>query len=438
MATENVNDYLRRKAEEAFKERRKTRRKRLANDDLSKDEIEGAIQNEEPQIREEVEAEYQPEVKIREASEKVRLASESTRGFIQIATHIGKYSHPLSKTTIYCKNADPPFGYLCTGGYRTSNVDFRGTSGLRQLADTLLCLCRDRSVLENILDDTGYLEQDLGVDSSEVKKWRENINAGLNADRSREQVDHFLKQIFLHNPSDGSYRTLTPVHDSVLIREANDRMADRRSAAKAADKNSDAFFTAVTRSFGGSNPQNVSALCRGRVRLIKSYPPIFKPYKTPNKDFFSTIPVNRPNENSGADSRPAEICKLFDELHKVYQLGNQHYNQIKMKKLYRQIIGSLILPRVSALQSMESGWSLEQRCQDLPVAQKRWLDPGAFSDPGPETPDPGDWQNFVAGQAAAFIVNTYEKLMRQAKETPVRLDDASRIQIRELFKEYLT
>lgn len=423
---ENLMDYLSRKKDEYVKKEKRKRVKKLKEAGISEQEAKQQVEIQLPEIEAESVNRY--------AVNNWLIDTLSHPKRLSPSTHIGKYSHPDVTVALFIAPEKRENEYLSSGNFSIKQCDFSGNAGYAQYSQTLNCQLDDgRSVREHFEKGSEKLQAITGLHLEEYQELRSSyLDRVENLNGSNTATDYRLKQIYF--PVREGYRLFSLIPSSTLIRELNDRIQSRQWKGKEYV----CFVDYIGKTYGGANPQNISALNIKVSRLLKCFPPsLNRTYRLPKKAFFTDINVYRPRR-----PEPGERghFQLFESLHNTLTKDpNTLWARRKKKGLYRAIIEYCVIARAESIrENAPSGWTMDEMYSKLSVFQKRWLDPGRWRESEPGIDEPRNWQDEIARQISYFVRNNYKRLISSLPgEQPIEFSDAALEEIRKIAKEYV-
>lgn len=300
-----------------------------------------------------------------------------------MVTHAVKFSHSSAKgTNILASDLGQDARYLDTASLSSPAIDAVGNAAALDVA-RLLQLTDDSG--QSLLDylkrgDIASLKM-LAQTDNQLEEWQRGLKCALH---DPAPSSHTLsKQVYFPINAD-EYHLLAPLFSSSLSQALyqhinHSRFSQDMVAAREARKNKKphaipvvAYPNLALTIAGGSKPQNVSQLNSGRGGrnyLFSAQPPQWKPQlKTPVtcSNIFTHAEVRYATRSS--------IKQLTEFLIKVNQQQAESNVRIRnhIKKQVDEVIDQ-VLSKVAQWQPLPAGWSDE--APDLPLAQRRWLDP---------------------------------------------------------------
>lgn len=334
--------------------------------------------------------------------------------YCKLATHIGKFTHPDADVdvAIYCK-PNQLNGYVTTGNttcqWDVSQVANYSSSGGLLLQPVLPE--NSVSVLEGILTNDKPVEEELDLLGLPIENLKTKIQ-WLNEERKKtpKKTDRHIKQVYFPI-AEGEYHLLSIMPSSSLSLEMYQRIRKINGhKINCYDKTSEDYgkpceeVTELTMiSFGGTQPQNISALNslrRGKAYLLSSLPPSLQEVKVriPKSDFFK--------EYIWQKSQKKKLYQLHDYMKSTRNNLNVRRN---IRALVHKTMGDVI-DTAYKIRATGNGWSNDEKYTNLPHAQKIWLD-----DIYKEERKNNDWLQEIAGSFARWMIASYEKTLGNEK-----------------------
>jgi CRISPR-associated protein Csy1 len=342
-------------------------------------------------------------------------------------THPAKFTHstPLPKKSkfkardlnIIVKRKFKPDGFLKSGN-STCAIDLTGypDNGSSTMLYKFLNLLIEGNltVAQHLGRNTQYIQQQLALDGIDYEKARSILYP-----ENTEELDapkltaERIKQVYF--PVNQDYHLLSVLTPSGLmyelkkrIKNINDlRFTDEGKEIRAARKNnkhhSDQFSDVWQLSeigFGGANKQNVSVLNNqngGTAYLLSSIPPVLqdRTVQPPRKNFF----VSNLWLKAYADD--------FQKLHQLL-LGDRNNIHIRNKRdLMIRSIFFQVTDRMWLVRHIDAGWSDSDHYNNLPHAQKVWLDQ-RYAEQRDENLE---WMEPVKADMTKWFINGYRKVI---------------------------
>lgn len=350
---------------------------------------------------------------------------------LSMVTHPGKFTHPRAKiSSIIAQVPQKADGFLKTGNC-TSSLDFDGSAGALPVYNFLsLELDDGKKLIDHIEQETETAKKQLVVGTMSFEEIREGFLAIKSSDETMVTSEK-VKQVYF--PCDSGYHLLSVLTPSGLMFELKNRVndirfSDQTKEARELKRNGehseagfDDIFNLSVIGYGGTKPQNISALNNqngGKAYLLPCMPPALQKRKIrlPRYNFF---------ENSLWTSNFKES---FDALHKLLAVG---YNNINIREGRDNIIIFIIDQVVDvmwAIRQHESGWSRSDHYSNLPAHQRIWLDNVNIE----ERESLDGWLDRVVGEFSRWIVFAYKK--SHGKQA-VSLGDEELLHIKGLIEE---
>lgn len=333
--------------------------------------------------------------------------------YCKIGTHVGKFSHPDAKITIYDKSSAPCNGYVLTenSAHRIDiavNAAYMGAAKLLELP-----LEDGHTVFWHIVHDSHAVEvefQAAGISREQYLAFKMSV-LQCSQSGSPDTTDDVLKQVYFPvNQTD--YHLLTVMPSSSLLmrlKETIDRMEqegrccrDTRHEKYGSDY--DAIWDLTAVSFGGTKPQNISYLNNangGAAYILPSVPPAL-----------SGQTIRLPKKNVFKDSVSLKSCEYtFRQLHRLFACPR---NSMEIREKIKEQVQHLIEIVVSvsyAIRSHDAGWSDAAAYAALPDYQKIWLDAQYVQERQGE-----DWRDELSAEFGRWLIRTYEKLIKRIQD----------------------
>ena len=314
-----------------------------------------------------------------------------------IATHIGKFSHPNSKINILDKNKVGATGYVTTAG-AGCGVDIASNAALLPTAKLLLFDMGDgHSLFEYIQSYPEKINEEISGWGIDIFSYKEL----LCIDNKINNTEDILKQVYFPI-GQNNYRLLTVMANSSILLELGRRLnlinqTGRECKDKKTEKYGEHHYKIMNQtavSYGGTKPQNISTMnskTGGKSYMLESLPPLFN-YKVrfPKRNFFG------------------EIVSWGDikwELRQLSRLFKSDRNNIVIREKIISLIAAIIdrvIVSATTIQNEPGGWSDERK--KLPWEQCIWLD-----DAQKKLREKDDWVHNVAMFFGRWLVQGYSK-----------------------------
>ncbi len=369
---------------------------------LKKKLKEEANEAEHPRIRQEVENEFSLSTWLPDAA---RRAAQ-----LSMVSHPGKFSHPGAKTSaIIADNPSAPDGYLRTGnvGYE---LDIFGNAAAMDVYKFLCLPLNDgETVLKHLEKDSPAAQQLFSIPGMSYADLRSGFLA-IKQGNQKYQTDGRVKQVYfpvgprkyhlLSILTPSGILTLTKNRiDTMRFSETTKQARDNRRRNQYHEGGYDDIPDLTVTVYGGTKPQNVSVLNNqnaGRAYLLNSAPPDLeqRQVRLPTRHFF---------KNSLAMRRFQDSFQALDRLMRS-DVNNMHIREGIRNTLHYLI--DHVLQTVFKIRTSTPGWSEAERYQNLPLAQRIWLD-DAYSELRKDT---DDWLDEIADDFARWIIKSYQYL----------------------------
>lgn len=323
-----------------------------------------------------------------------------------LATHVGKFTNPdVEQVMIFCKlDSSENNGYVYTAGVNV-DTDITVSSAAYAAAAGLLLFQMENGapLYVHILQDDPMVKEvfiKYGIDFEATKN---DIKKMCNT-QEMDHSDERLRQVYFPI-SDSRYHLLTIMPASSLLITMKKRIQSvNASYKKSHDKDSTQYGTScfcifdyTEIGYGGANSQNVSirnAGIGGVGYLLSSKPPVLDDsyVQYPRRDFFMELmPFWKFND-------------WFLRLHKtISAMKSNKYVRNARDNIVDDIIDEVIL-KSHSLRNREVGWSDAERCHDLPLVQRIWLDK-KYDDDYHRM----DWLDIISRRFGMWIIQQYSR-----------------------------
>lgn len=380
----------------AFDKDAKKRREAASEAELS------ALDQALAEARRELELKYEPRTWLTNAAQRA--------GQISLVTHAAKYTHGDAQSSSLYSCIRQQEGYLSTASLAAPSLDAVGNAAALDVAKLLQTRFGEDSLLDCLRRKEYSLLAELAEDSEQLAAWVTGFSRVL---ETGQPTSHTLsKQIYF--PVGDGYHLLSPLFSSSLAQALHQKIVAQRfseesKAARQARRNKQwhplpevSFPNTAVMNFGGTKPQNISALNSsrgGRMWLLSSQPPQWQAQERKPLAITSLFAPKGPFEYLTANTLTSFTALLTHS-------GN--YNNAAIKRRREHYVDELIdlLFNVAAgIQRPEwCNWTTEPSCL-LKPHQALWLDPWRTQD------DPafalererGDWQAAVADDFAQWL-----------------------------------
>ena len=287
-----------------------------------------------------------------------------------LATHVGKFTHPGSKISLYSQDRSRCVGYVSSSN-SLCQTDIVVNAAYLATASILLKELEDgQVVLEHFRQRTEFLANELAEFDIDINGYADKVDK-ISAPSYPDKTEGILKQVYF--PVENTYKILTVLPSSSLFLTLGMKLqAMRMHYSECKDEKSDNYgqpramvpnMTAIA--FGGTKPQNISAL-NSRYgtagRLLSSLPPVWSAdnVRLPKKNFFGEIIYGK-----AVQQKLTSMCKLFAA----------EWNNHQIRNSIKNILDSLIddvMQRADEINMVQANWS--DTLDKLPEHQKIWLD----------------------------------------------------------------
>ncbi|RKQ41017.1 type I-F CRISPR-associated protein Csy1 [Enterobacter sp. R1(2018)] len=359
-------------------------------------------------------------------------------GQISLVTHAAKYTHGDSKSSSIFSSATATDGYLSTATLAKPAADAVGNAAALDVAKLLQTEIEGDSLLSCLQRGDRSALAELAENDEQLSQWVEGFSRALT---TKQPTSHKLaKQIYF--PVEDGYHLLNPLFSSSLAQALHERMvalrfSEESKAIWAARKDGKwhaqplvMFPNLAGMNFGGTKPQNISALNSsrgGRVWLLPSKAPFWENQKIPPLKM-KTIFVQGPFDRSTRQIRGRLI-------HLLISTGNTKNYQIRQQRnRYIDELIDLLFNLAADIQREEwSGWTQDENCQ-LKPHQQLWLDPwrAQTDEVFRAERDKDDWQDAVADDFALWLNSHLHRA-----DMPVGQTERREWQTRPLFRRRL-
>jgi len=295
---------------------------------------------------------------------------------LSIVSHPGKFSNPnadISSIFVIARNESD--GFLRSGNADVES-DALGTAALDVYKFLNIVMHDGRTILKHLEEPTEFIKSALHLESQNFDIIRRQL---LEIKKNDDKVisSDVVKQVYF--PVQEAYHLLSILTPSGLVFGIKDRIrnmkfSDSANGAKQSKKKNehyaggfDDIYNLSMIGYGGSNPQNISALNskkNGEAYLLESLPPRLNlQYKSlPSLNFFTQAVW------------PKKYVDSFKSLHKLLDadVNNIHIRQGRDNII--QFVADDIIKEVWLIRAAPAGWSANERYASLPKYQKVILD----------------------------------------------------------------
>lgn len=286
-----------------------------------------------------------------------------------LATHVGKYSHPDSKVSVFSDDLDVKNdGYVITEEPKEKFDILVTSAGYASAANLLWLVIEDgRKLIYSLLEENravlAVFEQ-FKVDIPKLLQEVRNIAKDLEAN-SPAFTENRLRQVYF--PTSEDYHLLTVLPSSSLLQEMKKSVDARKLSDEDMESKLNSYIKGLTIiTYGGTNTINISLGNNkdgGRYYLLPSLPPQIekRKYRYPKKNFFyETVFIYKQSE-------------LFGTFHKLKCI-KENNAQIResLEKIVNQIIHVVFLV-ATAISKEDISWLDRENYVNLPEYQREWF-----------------------------------------------------------------
>lgn len=358
---------------------------------------------EQAQARRELELRYETRAWLTDAA--------SRAGQISLVTHAAKFTHGDSRSSSVLSETSEREGYLSTSTLAKPAADAVGNAAALDIAKLLQTDVDGDSLLACLQRGDASPLAELAENEAQLKQWMAGF---ANALGTRQPSSHKLaKQIYF--PAGEGYHLLSPLFSSSLAHALHQkivalRFGEQNKAIWQARRDKRwhpsplvMFPNTAVMNFGGTKPQNISALNSargGRVWLLPCAAPQWEAQDKPplgSKTVFGPGPFER---NTVSNRR-----RLADLLIKCDKTNNVHIRRAR-ERYVDEIIDVLFSLAADIQREVWQGWTQDQKekCM-LKPHQQLWLDPWRVQSDdlfrGEREKD--EWQDAVADDFARWL-----------------------------------
>lgn len=328
---------------------------------------------------------------------------------INLVTHAAKYTHGDSKSSSIFSESSDSDGYLSTSTLAKPSADAVGNAAALDVAKLLQTETDGDSLLACLQRGDHSKLAELAESEEQLSQWVEGFSRTLT---TKQPSSHKLaKQVYF--PVEDGYHLLNPLFSSALAQALHNRMVSLRfreeskaawAARKAGEWHSQPltmFPNLAVMNFGGTKPQNISALNSsrgGRVWLLSSQAPEWKRQESSPlvmTSIFSFKTFKRMTQSTINDLVRVMTTKSHNAPYQIRQQYNRYIDEL---------IDLLFNLAVDIQHKEGRGWTQDEKCQ-LKPHQQLWLDPWrAQTDEAFRSErDKDDWQDAVADDFALWL-----------------------------------
>lgn len=334
---------------------------------LAQGEEEGVIAAE----RSELDARYQPRHWLTDAARRA--------GQISLVTHAAKFTHGDSRASSIYSETQTDDGYLSTASLSSVKADAVGNAAALDVAKLLQTSVDGDSLLASLKrGDTRSLAA-FAENEAQLAQWVTDFSRALTAE---QPTSHKLaKQIYF--PVSDTYHLLSPLFATSLVQAVHEKMAavrfgeeakairDARRAGKWHLQPDIRFYHVAEMHFGGTKPQNISALNSargGRVWLLSSRPPVWRHSENAPKNMRSMFDLR-------GEFHRAALPTLRRLVSLLTRSGDHNNQSIRAARngYIDELIDILFMQAALLQQEKWQGWTRGNPL--LKPHQTLWLDP---------------------------------------------------------------
>lgn len=353
------------------------------------------------QERQDLEVKYQPRSWLTDAARRA--------GQISLVTHAAKFTHGDSKSSSIYRKTPGDEGYLSTAALPQLSADAVGNAAALDVAKLLQTNVDGDSLLACLKRGEHRPLMAFAENEAQLAQWVAGFNQALIP--AQPSSHKLAKQIYF--PVGEGYHLLSPLFATSLAQAMHEKMVAARfgEEAKAVreahragkwHEQPDVRYTNLAEMhFGGTKPQNISALNSsrgGRVWLLASQPPKWRTLESAPKNMANLFAL-RGVFNRAASGIVSQMVFLLKE---NADKNNRHIRGARAR--YVDELIDLLFMHASTFQQEEwQGWS--DNSPDLPLHQQLWLDPwrGEIDETFRLEREKGDWQLHVADDFARWL-----------------------------------
>lgn len=381
--------------------RRQSKLESFDKDAAKRQAANSSLESEISQERRELELRYEPRNWLTDAAKRA--------GQISLVTHAAKFTHSDSKSSSIFTETHAREGYLSTSMLDNPAVDAVGNAAALDVAKLLQTEFEGDSLLACLKRNDSSPLAELAETPQQLADWLDGFSRALTV---KDPASHKLARQVYFPVADG-YHLLNPLFSSSLAQALHQKMVAHRFSeeAKAAwnarrknERHSEDLVmfpnTAVV-NFGGTKPQNISALNSGRggrVWLLPAHPPV---WETQDK---KPLAINTIFGSGSFDHATWQVRQQL--IHLLVSTGKTKNVHIRRQRdrYIDEIIDQLFNIAAGIQREEWAGWTLEGGCK-LKSHQQMWLDPYRTDiDEAFRTErDKDDWQARVADDFARWL-----------------------------------
>lgn len=353
--------------------------------------------------------------------------------WLSIVSHPGKFSHPSAKTTSIIATGKPEQdGYLRSGNVEYELDVFGNAAAMDVYKFLTLPMGDGQTVLQHLERDSAEIQSLLSVSTASYENLKEGFLAVKQID-NENKTDQLVKQVYfpveeryhllsLLTPS-GVLTKLKTQIDAMRFSEITQQAREFRKKNEYHEHGFEDLLGLTVTGYGGTKPQNISVLNNknaGLAYLLPSIPPTLqqRQIRLPTNSFFRNSLRSRQFQesfqildrliNSGINNKP-----IRDGIHNT------------LKFLIDQV-----MEQAFQIRAIGSGWSETEHYQNLPLAQRIWLDDAKVE----LRQNQDNWLKEVTTAFARWLLDSYEYLH---KDTFIKLSDDELREVKKIVEESL-
>ncbi len=325
---------------------------------------------------------------------------------LSLVTHPSKFSHPgasrdcsMIATTDVISN-----GFLCGSSTNTKH-DVLGNAAAIDVYKFLSIILEDeQTILEHLEQGTDLIRGAFKIPTASFEELQQGF---LAIKQLSLKTSSKIKQVYFP-VGDDNYHLLSLLTPSGVMFSLSEKIRKMFSLSEKIRKKQEhseqgfkELYDLTVIGFGGEKPQNISVLNNdnaGVAYLLPSLPPQLqqKNVLVPKTDFFK-------NSLYWKDH--------FNTFHRLIATG---YNNINIREDRDKVVNfiiSQVIERMWAIRQLEAGWSQNQLYQQLPLAQKIWLDNFYHK----QREEDEQWLTDIIDEFARWFMYAYKKNVKDSK-----------------------
>lgn len=367
------------------------------------------------------------------------LPAAANRAYsLSIVSHPPKFSDPSAKTSpVLATCCFAHDGYLRTGNVQKTNLDVIGNaSAMDVYAFLSIQLSDGKTVLDHLENKTPYIKKQFAFaekDSTYAEMASSFLQIKLPG--NNQFTSPHVNQVFFP-VAVNEYHLLSVLTPSPLIFALkyliNDiRFSEETKIAREARRNNELcehqyaeIHGLTVIGYGGSKPQNISVLNSangGTAYLLESLPPSLRKrtITLPRRSIF----INTLRKRNYLDQ--------FNRLHNILSATTTNSSEKNQCELIIKDILFLIIETVWQIRVIDAGWSKSDHYQNLPIAQKIWLDQ-TYSD---IRQTEANWIDDIKMGLANWIIDAFKEFQANKSTVDVIDDLLSTVPLMRLIDE---